>query len=288
MDEAPVDQSNYVALPAVKEGERAAMDFKISIEEKKKKETESEYFQLLKLRSTEKFKKDAQVAVRVAFGVLAADMVQTRNPDYENGAGAIEEGESKWLLLPSFYYLGGLSIAAIMVIFSAGRNLGETIKESWQGFIGVAIALLFNIFVFQIVPLTQENKVKMTFTLDGVAYYVSQRDFYTIFPIMIAFTFGILILPMSPGTKKFAVGMNLSVSKYLPVTNLYCSSQLSYSAHPYQSNESLQSTSTQTTWRCDVQCLKHHEKFRSVLRGRPRWLLDLDRRDDIPLPVVGN
>ena len=58
------------------------------------------------------FKQRLQLAVRIAIGVVLADVVQTHGSDQE------------WLLLPSSYYFGGLTVASMMVIYAVccGKN----------------------------------------------------------------------------------------------------------------------------------------------------------------------
>lgn len=123
--------------------------------------------------------------------MLLAGLVQTRN-DYDENAAE----PKRWLLLPSFYYLGGLAYAAAGVIFSAGRNLGETIKLTWQAFSGVMIALIFSTVLFGAIPLTQEQLVTTSITTTGKDYSISLRDVYTFIPFLIAYTFVIIMIPM--------------------------------------------------------------------------------------------
>ena len=65
------------------------------------------------------FKQRLQLAVRIAIGVLLAGMVQTRGSDRE------------WLLLPSSYYLGGLTVASMMVIYAASNTVGGVLEQVW-------------------------------------------------------------------------------------------------------------------------------------------------------------
>ncbi|CAI5709422.1 unnamed protein product [Peronospora destructor] len=66
------------------------------------------------------FKQRLQLAVRIAIGVLLADVVQTRGSDRE------------WLLLPSSFYLGGLTVASMMVIYAASNTVGGVLEQVWQ------------------------------------------------------------------------------------------------------------------------------------------------------------
>lgn len=171
----------------------------------KKLEEEKETFiqrQKAKLiiESSSAFKRDFGLGCRVAIGVVLGGLSQLRNSDLPN----------QYLLTPSWYYLGGLSYASIQVIFAAGRNLGETIKQSWQSGIGVLIALVFNVILFNIIGLTQDGQQRITYTLDGLPYLVSETDFYTFLPFITVYSFLILLSPMEIGTKKLALALNVT------------------------------------------------------------------------------
>lgn len=133
------------------------------------------------------FKQNLYLSLRIAFGVLIAGMIQTRN----------DEGSDKmWLLLPSYYYLGGLIYAAAGVIFAAGRNLGQALEGSWQAFCGVSIALVFNSILFRSIPPTQTDLYETSLTITGESYFVSQRDVAIYVPFLLVFTFIVILLPM--------------------------------------------------------------------------------------------
>ncbi|CAI5736909.1 unnamed protein product [Peronospora destructor] len=143
------------------------------------------------------FKQRLQLAVRIAIGVLLADVVQTRGSDRE------------WLLLPSSYYLGGLTVASMMVIYAASNTVGGVLEQVWQIDVGVAIALLCNFVVFACVPITQGNLMTVSKNLKGSTYYVSLQDWGTTLPLLALFTLVVLLLPIQRNVKKFAVSTNL-------------------------------------------------------------------------------
>ncbi|CAI5707927.1 unnamed protein product [Peronospora effusa] len=143
------------------------------------------------------FKQRLQLAVRIAIGVLLADVVQTRGSDRE------------WLLLPSNYYLGGLTVASMMVIYAASNTVGGVLEQVWQIDVGVAIALLYNFVVFACVPITQGNLMTVSKNLKGSTYYVSLQDWGTTLPLLALFTLVVLLLPIQRNVKKFAVSTNL-------------------------------------------------------------------------------
>ena len=136
-------------------------------------------------RSSAKFQYDVSLAFRVSTGVLLAGLLQIRRDVSSNG--------STWLFLPSFYFLGGMSYAAIMVIFAAGRNVGQSLRLSWQSFCGVLLALLFNAALFSVLPLTQGALREVTLEVDQSKYFVSETDFYTFLPFSILFTFVVMM-----------------------------------------------------------------------------------------------
>uniref|UniRef100_K3WVI3 EF-hand domain-containing protein n=1 Tax=Globisporangium ultimum (strain ATCC 200006 / CBS 805.95 / DAOM BR144) TaxID=431595 RepID=K3WVI3_GLOUD len=160
------------------------------------------------------FKFNAEMAIRVACGVLIASAIQTRESDYDPQT----PHSKKWVLFPDWFYLGGLSYCATAVIFTTKDNIGATIREVCQGFIGNSIALLYNIVVFSIINMRTSNPVAVdptdgfihiTRTFSSSAYWVNLHNFYVILPFMILFTVAILLLPFETNTKKFALGNNL-------------------------------------------------------------------------------
>ncbi|DBA01457.1 TPA: hypothetical protein N0F65_005576 [Lagenidium giganteum] len=161
------------------------------------------------------FRFNAQIALRVAFGVLIASAIQTRDRDYDpNKKGH----QKKWMFFPEWYFLGGLSYCAVAVIFSAGKNVGATIREVCQAFYGVGVALIYNCILFSAysVPLIDPNAANpyegyqnVTKTFSSTSYMVNPSTFYGILPWMMLFTVVILLLPIENNTKKFALGNNL-------------------------------------------------------------------------------
>ncbi|CEG41456.1 hypothetical protein L915_11926 [Plasmopara halstedii] len=143
------------------------------------------------------FKRHLQLAMRIAAGVLLAGVVQTRGTDRE------------WLFLPASYYLGGLTVASMMVIYAAASTVGGVLQQVWQIDVGVAIALLYNFAVFACVPITQGDLLTVSKNINGTTYYISLRDWGTTLPILAFFTLVILLSPMQRNLKKFAVSTNL-------------------------------------------------------------------------------
>lgn len=143
---------------------------------------------------------NVHLAFRVGLGVMLAGMAQTRNPDAMDVSNAnsvtFDRNIKKWLFLPSYYYLGGLSYAAVALIFSVGKTMGETIQLSWEAFSGISIALLFNVLLFQIVPVTHDNLLEIKLTVTGINYWVGQTDLFMFIPFILAFTFIITMLPL--------------------------------------------------------------------------------------------
>ncbi|KAJ0405105.1 hypothetical protein P43SY_000516 [Pythium insidiosum] len=146
------------------------------------------------------FKMNVQLAARIAFGVLLASVAQTRAPAHS---------DRQWYLLPSWYYLGALSWAAMMVIFAASRNVGGAIMQIWQIDLGVGIALLYNLIVFSLIPMNQEKIITVSITLKGDRYDISLADWSKIVPLIILFSFSMMVLPVSTNVKQFAVSTNL-------------------------------------------------------------------------------
>uniref|UniRef100_M4BF56 EF-hand domain-containing protein n=1 Tax=Hyaloperonospora arabidopsidis (strain Emoy2) TaxID=559515 RepID=M4BF56_HYAAE len=110
------------------------------------------------------FKRRLQLAVRVAVGVLLAGVVQTHGNDRE------------WLFLPASYYLGGLTVASMMVIYAATNTVGGVLEQVWQIDVGVAIALLYNFVVFACVPLKQGNLLTVSQNLNGTLTLVNPMN----------------------------------------------------------------------------------------------------------------
>ena len=130
------------------------------------------------------FKRRLQLAVRVAVGVLLAGVVQTHGNDRE------------WLFLPASYYLGGLTVASMMVIYAATNTVGGVLEQVWQIDVGVAIALLYNFVVFACVPLKQGNLLTVSKNLNGSTYYVSLQDWGVTLLLLALFTLVVLLLPI--------------------------------------------------------------------------------------------
>lgn len=126
----------------------------------------------------------------------------------------------KWRFFPAWYYIGGLSYCAVAVIFSAGRNIGATLREVCQAFYGVGLALIYNIILFSwyAVPTYDGNVsdhkelVNITKSLTASSYRVNPATFFDLLPWIMGFTVVILILPIENNTKKFALGNNLYFS----------------------------------------------------------------------------
>ncbi|KAE8993383.1 hypothetical protein PF011_g17163 [Phytophthora fragariae] len=78
------------------------------------------------------FRFNAELALRVSFAVIISSIIQTRDEAYDPSNAY----DKKWLFFPDWYYLGGLSYCAIMVVFSMAFNVGGTIREVCQGFFG--------------------------------------------------------------------------------------------------------------------------------------------------------
>lgn len=162
----------------------------------------------------EAFRLNAEMAVRVACGVVLASAIQTRDPDYDSSV----EHSKKWLLFPSWYYLGGLSYCAMACIFASMPNTGATIQQVCQGFYGTGLALLYNIVLFAIYdvqmydasaadPYAGFSKIDKAFS--SSSYWINQHNFYMVLPWIMVFTVGVLMLPIDDNTKKFALGYNL-------------------------------------------------------------------------------
>lgn len=134
------------------------------------------------------FKMNLGLAVRIAVGVLIAGVAQTHAPTNNRG--------KEWLFLPDHYYLGGLTYAAVMVIYAGARNVGGAIEQMWQIGTGVAIALLYNFLIFACIPMNQANLISVPVNLKGTTYYISLRDLGIVLPLLLLFTFLMFITPM--------------------------------------------------------------------------------------------
>ncbi|KAG6967475.1 hypothetical protein JG688_00006309 [Phytophthora aleatoria] len=143
------------------------------------------------------FKQRLQLAVRIAVGVLLAGVIQTKGSDRE------------WLFLPASYYLGGLTVASMMVIYAAANTVGGVLEQVWQIDVGVAIALLYNFVVFACVPITQGDLMTVSKNINGSTYYVSLQDWGVTLPLLALFTLVVLLSPIQTNVKKFAVSTNL-------------------------------------------------------------------------------
>nr|CCA26399.1 conserved hypothetical protein [Albugo laibachii Nc14] len=161
------------------------------------------------------FRRNAELSIRVAAGVLLASVVQSRDTNYDPFANGGEM--KKWRFFPSWYYIGGLSYCAVAVIFSAGRNIGATFREVCQALYGVGLALIYNIILFSwyVVPTYngeashQKDLVNITKSLTASSYHVNTATFFDLLPWIMVYTVVILILPIDNNTKKFALGNNL-------------------------------------------------------------------------------
>ncbi|KAJ8578236.1 hypothetical protein ON010_g961 [Phytophthora cinnamomi] len=130
------------------------------------------------------FKQHLQLAARIAVGVMLAGVVQTHGSDRE------------WLFLPSSYYLGGLTVASMMVIYAAANTVGGVLEQVWQIDVGVAMALLYNFVVFTCVPITQGDLMTVSKNINGSTYYVSLHDWGVTLPLLALFTLVVLLSPM--------------------------------------------------------------------------------------------
>ncbi|TMW67581.1 hypothetical protein Poli38472_011201 [Pythium oligandrum] len=164
-------------------------------------------------RWSPEFRFNAEMSLRVAFGVIIASFVQTRNPDYDSTA----KHDNKWFIFPDWYYLGGLSYCAVAVIFSAGKSVGATIREVCQSFYGVGLALIYNIILFAIIDLhmyegSYDGYELIEKSFNASPYRINTHNFFVVLPWMMLFTVVVLLLPIENNTKKFALGNNLYFS----------------------------------------------------------------------------
>ncbi|RLN11169.1 hypothetical protein BBJ28_00007142 [Nothophytophthora sp. Chile5] len=139
-------------------------------------------------REVRVFKRHLQLAVRIAAGVLLAGVIQTHGTSRE------------WLLLPTSYYLGGLTVAAMMVIYAAANTVGGVLEQVWQIDVGVLLALLYNFGVFACVPITQGALLTVSKNINGTTYDVSLHDWGVTLPLLVLFTLVVLLSPMVPLT----------------------------------------------------------------------------------------
>lgn len=144
--------------------------------------------------STAEFRTNAGLATRVALGVLLAGVAQTRASASQTPSGY----HRQWLFLPDHYFLGGLTYAAVMVVFAGARTVGGVLEQMWQIDVGVALALLFDFVVFASIPMTQANLVNAPANLlrGGATYSISLRDLAVVLPLLLLFTFVVLVSPM--------------------------------------------------------------------------------------------
>lgn len=165
-------------------------------------------------RFSREFRFNAQLSLRVAVGVLLASSIQTRVSDYD----FTDVDGKKWVLFPSWYYLGGLSYCAIAVIFTTGKTIGSTLMVAWQAIFGVGMALGFSLVLFACIdvhtqdPTAQDpyaGYTEINEAFSASTYWVNQHNFYSTLPWIILLTVVILVCPFAATTKKFAVANNL-------------------------------------------------------------------------------
>uniref|UniRef100_M4BK04 EF-hand domain-containing protein n=1 Tax=Hyaloperonospora arabidopsidis (strain Emoy2) TaxID=559515 RepID=M4BK04_HYAAE len=182
-------------------------NLRIDMDQDQKKSTKAQMFSC-----ESEFRFNAELALRVACGVIVASFIQTRDPNYNPSI----EHDKKWFFFPEWYYLGGLSYCAVAVIFSTGKNVGATLTEVCQAFYGVGMALVYNLVLFSFTDVHTFNdsyegylliSEKMSF--GGSEYYVNSRNFYAVLPWIVIFTVAILLSPLESNTKKFALANNL-------------------------------------------------------------------------------
>ncbi|KDO35405.1 hypothetical protein SPRG_00255 [Saprolegnia parasitica CBS 223.65] len=165
------------------------------------------------------FKFNLELGARAGAGVIVASIFQTAYTGPANGDAAYPQ---LYYFFPSWYILGGVSYIAIAMIFSLGTNVGSTIRETFQETLGVVIAFVFNIVVFACFTprvyhsaddvansLVDGTLVRIEHAFNGIPYYVTPADFYTMLPCIILFTIAIVMTPLETITKKLAVGNNI-------------------------------------------------------------------------------
>ncbi|KAG6582844.1 putative transmembrane protein [Phytophthora cinnamomi] len=212
-----LNDEGYVELPSplvvsLRAGTAGSEDFneksanlRIDMDHDQKKSIKSQMF-------SSEFRFNAELSLRVAFGVVIASLIQTRDPLYDPSI----EHDKKWFFFPDWYYLGGLSYCAVAVIFSAGKNIGATLTRVCQAFYGVGMALAYNLLLFSYVDVHQFNDsyddyvlISKKMSFGSSDYYVNSRNFYAVLPWMVIFTVVVLLMPLETNTKKFALGNNL-------------------------------------------------------------------------------
>jgi hypothetical protein len=162
---------------------------------------------------------NAEMAIRAACGVIVASFIQMRDPGYDPAAANVK----KWRFFPDWYYLGGLSYCAVMVVFSMGRNVGGTLREVWRGVSGVGMAFIYNFAIFSYLkvqafdssaaePFRDYYRIEKPFNSE--AYWVNLPNLLNTLPWMVFFTVATLLLPFNVNTRKFALGSNAYYSKY--------------------------------------------------------------------------
>lgn len=153
------------------------------------------------------------MALRVSFAVLLSSSIQTRDQTSDSSHAYAK----KWLFFPDWYYLGGLSYCAVMVVFSMGYNVGGTIREVCQGIWGVGMALVYNCVLFAFIPVERfdskaedpyRNYYKINKAFNSSAYWINVPNLYTTLPWIVLFTVLMMVLPFQTNTRKYAVGTN--------------------------------------------------------------------------------
>ncbi|KAG7380310.1 hypothetical protein PHYPSEUDO_007322 [Phytophthora pseudosyringae] len=159
------------------------------------------------------FRLNAELALRVSFAVILSSIIQTRDQAYDPSNAY----DKKWLFFPDWYYLGGLSYCAIMVVFSMAYNVGGTIREVCQGFSGVGCALLYNYVLFAFIEVERfdskaddpyKNYYKINKAFNSSAYWINIPNLYATLPWIVVFTVAVMVLPFQTNTRKYAVGTN--------------------------------------------------------------------------------
>ncbi|ETL34407.1 hypothetical protein L916_13362 [Phytophthora nicotianae] len=159
------------------------------------------------------FRQNTEMALRASFAVILSSIIQTRNQAYDPS----HAHDKKWMFFPDWYYLGGLSYCAIMVVFSMAYNVGGTIREVCQGFSGVGVALLYNYILFAFVEVERFdskaddpyiNYYKINKAFNSNAYWINVPNMYATLPWIFVFTVGVMVLPFHINTRKYAVGTN--------------------------------------------------------------------------------
>ncbi|POM57408.1 Hypothetical protein PHPALM_38082, partial [Phytophthora palmivora] len=153
------------------------------------------------------------MALRVSFAVVISSIIQTRNVAYDPSVAHAK----KWIFLPDWYYLGGLSYCAIMVVFSMAYNVGGTIREVCQGFSGVGVALLYNYGLFAFIEVERfddkvddpyKNYFRINKAFNSSGYWINVPNLYTTLPWIVVFTVVVMVLPFQTNTRKYALGTN--------------------------------------------------------------------------------